>query len=252
MDDYKKYLAEQILSEDKLVTYRALSRALKVNVNLAKQMLYDFHKSQNDRRPGAIYATYLVYGIKKSVEATNGHVREDGDVEMTSSMPEAESVAEEITTHTLTLYEQVTSIHVYSLGPHPLKSRKEREEALRRMMDDEDEEEEPEEKADSPMEEPVEEPPAPEPEKEAEPTEVVSSTGDGRRRGKRRIMRKKQILDDQGYLVTIQEPGWESFSEDETPQPPKKKVETSAQPTKAKKSGPKGAQGNIMSFFSKK
>ena len=82
----------------------------------------------------------------------------------------------------------------------PKQSRKEREEALRRMMDDEDEEEEPEEKADSPMEEPVEEPPAPEPEKEAEPTEVVSSTGDGRRRGKRRIMRKKQILDDQGYL----------------------------------------------------
>lgn len=66
-------------------------------------MLYDFHKSQNDRRPGAIHATYLVYGTKRVVEATNGHAHEDGDVEMTSSMPETESVAEEVTTHTLTL-----------------------------------------------------------------------------------------------------------------------------------------------------
>lgn len=68
-------------------------------------MLYDFHKSQNDRRPGAVHATYLVYGTKKVVEPTNGHAHahEDGDVEMTSSMPEVESVAEEITTHTLTL-----------------------------------------------------------------------------------------------------------------------------------------------------
>lgn len=86
------------------------------------------------------------------------------------------------------------------------KSRKEREAELRRMMeeDDEDEPEQPEEKEDTPMEEPEEEPeeelPAPEPEKE-EPAEVVSSKpGDGRRRGKRRVMRKKQIMDDQGYL----------------------------------------------------
>lgn len=37
MDDYKKYLAEQVVSEDQIVTYRTLSRALKVNVNIAKQ-----------------------------------------------------------------------------------------------------------------------------------------------------------------------------------------------------------------------
>lgn len=87
------------------------------------------------------------------------------------------------------------------------KSRKDREEELRRMMDDnEDEDEEPEVKADSPDEEPVEEEPVeeepgpPEAEKE-ELAEMVSvSTGDGRRRGKRRVMRKKQIMDEQGYL----------------------------------------------------
>ncbi|KAJ9149074.1 DNA polymerase delta subunit 3 [Pleurostoma richardsiae] len=426
MDEYKKYLAEQILTEDKVITYRYLSRALKVHVNTAKQMLYDFYKWQNDKRPGAVHATYLVYGTKK-VEETNGHIQHDGDVEMTSSMPEVESLAEEVPVFTLSMvaedklndvlsqYEHVSALHVYSLGPQPVKDwqllsdaarstsefaaandseasrkifgsiispyvrrrerkgaasaaqpaatakikdepkvkeeaaptppgkeaaasaassaassavtkkstpglkrggsggimqsfakaaampkkpkssqpatpsaaedsgsmqalsddgeddstampepqeetatarnrRKEREAELRRMMEEDDEE--PEETPDTPMEEPEEEPPAePEPEKEPEPAEVVSSTGDGRKRGKRRVMRKKQILDDQGYLVTIQEPGWESFSEDETPAPPKKKAETSApssQSAKPKKSGPKGSQGSIMSFFSKK
>lgn len=51
--------------------------------------------------------------------------------------------------------------------------------------------------------------------------------------------------------VTVQEKGWESFSEDEPAPPPKKKVEATSQPTKAKKTATKG-QGNIMSFFSKK
>lgn len=94
------------------------------------------------------------------------------------------------------------------------KSRKEREEELRRMMEedeDEDEDEEDdeskergdeEEAADQEMEE------APDPEPEAasqdkqsnEPPEVVASTENGRRRGKRRVMQKKRILDDQGYM----------------------------------------------------
>lgn len=51
--------------------------------------------------------------------------------------------------------------------------------------------------------------------------------------------------------VTVQEKGWESFSEDEPAAPQKKKVEMGSQPAKPKKAAPKG-QGNIMSFFSKK
>lgn len=86
------------------------------------------------------------------------------------------------------------------------KSKREREAELRRMMEESDEE--PEEKADTPMEEAPEEPdpePEPEPEAEAEPVkegppEIISASGDGRRRGKRRIMKKKQIMDEQGYL----------------------------------------------------
>ncbi|KAK7955621.1 uncharacterized protein PG986_004843 [Apiospora aurea] len=447
MDDYKNFLAQQILTEDKLVsvpaipatswlplpreptpanlqpkvTYRTLSRTLKVHVNLAKQMLYDFHKSQNDKNPGSLNATYLVYGTRKPSD------EQDGDVEMTDSVSDKnETFSETVPTRTLALireemlpdtlrqYDEVTSIHVYSLAPHPMKdlqflsdaaqqvvnmsieedfspganktygtirnpnarkrerragapapapakaqpkapvrqetkpvvkeepkaaatttakkvaansapglkrqgssggigqmfakaasrpkkpaapekpeevptpalsdegedddepmpeaakqkveedgkSRRDRQAELRRMMDESDGEEEEESmsKPESPAEEPMDEDTAPaEPEAKAaeeEPAEVVASTGGGRRRGRRRVTKKKQIMDDQGYLVTIQEPGWESFSEEDVPAPRPQKAkpaaaEKAAPAGKAKKAAPKG-QGNIMSFFGKK
>ncbi|CAN8102541.1 unnamed protein product [Discula destructiva] len=425
MDDYKKYLAEQVISEDRIVTYRTLSRALKINVNIAKQMLYDFHSWQNGKKTGAVHATYMIYGTKRNAHA-NGHSQHDADVEMTSSPPESAPQAEGVPLVTLSLvaeeslsdvlaqYEQVTSLHVYSLGPHPVKdmqlladvsrpildvvedesvtlrpvrnpyvrrrerrsaaskavpapepvrtkpapanpapapaakvkepkieskpsskestpvpsgtqkpapkrgasggimqsfakaaampkkastpktstpsasvdadiqglalsddgeddsvtvpepkseanqgneatrkSRNARKDELERMMEESSEDEEPE-KEDIPMEE-AEEPPAPEEEtkEDAEPAEVVSSTGDGRRRGKRQVMKKKTVMDEQGYLVTVQEKGWESFSEDEPVLPSKRKAEVASQPAKPKKAAPKG-QGNIMSFFGKK
>lgn len=92
----------------------------------------------------------------------------------------------------------------------------------------------------------------------------------GRRRGRRQVMKKRTVKDEEGYLgtagrfpspltspcltqnllVTIEEPAWESFSEDEVAAPPpKKKPAVSASKGKA---GGKPGQGNIMSFFSKK
>ncbi|ETS75843.1 hypothetical protein PFICI_12787 [Pestalotiopsis fici W106-1] len=426
MDDYRKYLAQQILTEDKLVTYRLLSRALKVHVNTAKEMLYEFHKWQNDKRPDTLHATYLVYGTrKKQVEA-------NGDVEMTDSQSENETdvssntmtlVREEKLQEALQQYEEVTSIHVYSLAPHPLKdlqllvdtaqtvarmtleedstgsgnvygmianpgvrkrerkggmpkaapavpivkaepkaqvkqesqpavkeepktlktaptkemkgpvataakkaaaapalkrqgssggigqmfakaaakpkkpaprttsntpsvidtpspalsdegeddsempdvkpdpvaaqARKSRQNELRKMMEESDEEIEP--KAETPAEEPEEEemeeiPAEPAPKADEGPSEVVSSTGNGRKRGKRRVSKKVTKMDDQGYLITSQELAWESFSEDEAPPPLKTKVEKTEKPApaaKGKKGGAKG-QGSIMSFFAKK
>ncbi|KAF4125370.1 DNA polymerase delta subunit 3 [Geosmithia morbida] len=146
------------------------------------------------------------------------------------------------------------------------KSRKQREEELRRMMEEEEAEEEEEEMEEvDPADQEMDEAPEPEPEPEPEtkdesvdePQEVVK-TENGRRRGKRRIMKKKRILDEQGYMVTIQEPGWESFSEDEAPPPAKKAASTpttsssTSAASKTKKAPAKGGQGNIMSFFSKK
>ncbi|KAI1272969.1 DNA polymerase subunit Cdc27 [Xylaria sp. FL0933] len=441
MEDYKQYLAQKILTEDQVVTYRLLSRALKVHVNTAKEMLYDFHKWQNDKRPNTLHATYIIYGTKSR------QVHQDEDVEMTDSQTSDATDApfsDLVPTYTLSLvsqeqlqeslsqYNEVASIHVYSLAPHPLKdlqiltdtarqvlelsatdsisnaskvygtvanpnvrkrerrggtipvtkasqpkteskppvkqeakpaaaavkeepkdvakptsasapakkstpaaslkrqgssgigqmfakaaakpknpvtkaadssatstansgaedsqatgamsddgeddadpipgvknedsnarqARKDRQAELRRMMEESDEEEEAEKTTDNAEDDPMdEEPPPPEPEPEPkaeEPAEVVSSASGGRRRGRRRVTRKKQIMDEKGYLVTIQEQGWESFSEDEAPPPPPKakqqqpavKSEPAAKPKKG--AAGKGAQGNIMSFFSKK
>jgi DNA polymerase delta subunit 3 len=67
-------------------------------------MLYDFHRSQNAKRPGAVHATYLVFGTKKDDDgppaARNGG---DVDVEMTSSAPEAEQPTTVVPTSTLSL-----------------------------------------------------------------------------------------------------------------------------------------------------
>ena len=57
------------------------------------------------------------------------------------------------------------------------------------------------------------------------------------------------------FAVTITEPGWESFSEEDAPPPAKKATPTqtpSSSAPKSKKSAGKPGQGNIMSFFSKK
>lgn len=83
------------------------------------------------------------------------------------------------------------------------QARKNREDELRRMMEEDEDEEEEKEDEDEEMEEPEPEPeaePAAPVKEEKEPQEVVSSAGDGRRRGKRRVMKKKRILDDQGYM----------------------------------------------------
>lgn len=89
------------------------------------------------------------------------------------------------------------------------KSRKQREEELRRMMEEEDEEENDEEEkeevdpADQEMAEAPEPEPEPEPEtkeKQAEEPQEVSKTENGRRRGKRRVMKKKRTIDEKGYM----------------------------------------------------
>lgn len=170
------------------------------------------------------------------------------------------------------------------------RTRKHREEGLRRMMEEEEQAEEhaTEEASttDQQKEETIGSEPEPEPDAEARidsamsgcngQSGTTSSANHIRHRGKRRVMQKKRILDDQGYMgmlntqqtqrqtrrayiqnftVTIQEPGWESFSEDDTLQPPVKKTVIASAPSssiKSKKSSSKGAQGSITSFFNKR
>ncbi|KAJ9613517.1 CDC27 protein [Cladophialophora chaetospira] len=149
--DFKKYLATEILSEQRTISYRNVARALKVHVNAAKCMLYEFHEFQNGKKPGSIYATYLLSGTKKrstlanTKNGVNGHHRDyDEDEHIPSSPPpftssmlepsQQSSQAEEdevaqAPVRTITLvreetlqemkaqYETITSIHIYSLSP---------------------------------------------------------------------------------------------------------------------------------------
>ncbi|KAF7596732.1 hypothetical protein BBP40_000160 [Aspergillus hancockii] len=437
--DYKGFLAENVLSERRTVTYRSLSRALRVHSTLAKQMLYDFHRNENGKRPQSVNATYLVTGVQKAPTpaAANGHANGDannGDEfppsspYFSSSMPNQDDISDNITTASVLLvreedledakstFQSISSIYIYSLQPTvlqdlnvltdvsremvsnhanedpleygkqwgmiqnnnvkrrtgtrppvpaaasittapkptipskrpseessqekpalkkeetaasgqsstrstpstkpaektapikreksnlfnsfakakpkqkkeepatpaesaepsgaedvflddafddepeelfpdsgkpassaaaPRQTRKERQEKLKQMMEDDDEDEEMPD-ATEPVEEskPIDQPPP----KQQELKEEMKVQG-GRRRGKRQVMKKKVVKDSEGYLVTVEEPTWESFSEDEPAPPPKKKPAVSA--PKGKPTG-KGGQGNIMSFFGKK
>lgn len=140
------------------------------------------------------------------------------------------------------------------------QARKDREEKLRAMMDEDEDEEMAD--ADPPVRpEPVEEmeqeaevddsgaldaQPNSKGEEEKEDVEVEG----GRRRGRRKVMKKKTTKDEDGFLVTTEEAVWESFSEDE-PESKKAKIQPSS--FGAAKGGKKAAkgQGNIMNFFKK-
>ncbi|KAK6008028.1 hypothetical protein QM012_004842 [Aureobasidium pullulans] len=444
-NDYVQFLSANVLNDGQTVSYRTLSRALRVHNNLAKQMLYDFHRSQNKKQPNSVHATYLVtgthplppqqaesldasdktlqtspahqtpsayratslllvdqddldsakstfddvlsihiysiqsskindlhvltecnraimaeainedlletykqYGVIRNGQAkrrsmrTQQHQKQPSAQKATpsnldtkpakslfsSSKPAAKDVSKDTTTSTKTTPDSSQASTQTSARPaatktaplkregsslfkafakakpktkgqasessaeaspgvdpaakedeamHDLsdedaddedaamldegaitesggKSRKEREDELRRMMDMEDEP-----MADAPAKAAVAEvPEAADDESDSgaqatqtkeEPEETVT-VSDGRRRGRRKVMKKKTVQDEEGYLVTREEAAWESFSEEE-PAPKKAKVSVAPTTAKTKKAAPKG-QGNIMSFFSKK
>ncbi|KAK5012997.1 hypothetical protein LTR39_003865 [Cryomyces antarcticus] len=411
-DKYKEYLAVNVLNEDRVVgfpfhspltqsrranrgvvqvSYRSLSRALKVHSNLAKQMLYDFHRKQTAKKPGSVHATYLIAGTCRpdtpiQANEVNGHDGEDRVMQSSppfpsSSMPQQEeSVEEDVTVKLLLLAKEedleakvaprpstatlakdektpntkpgddtklsrrASSSHTPQADEATVPSSKkttvkaptlkrdksdvfktfakskaklrtedsagsagapsapesgepsaaedepmkdvsedeqeddfvlvnsketedanrrskaekaEREERLRKMM--EEEEDEPMNDApsiagmDDSQDQLLTQKTESQQSAEQEPEATTTASG-GRRRGRRRVMKKKTVKDEEGYLVTKEEPVWESFSEDE-PVAKKVKMPTAVATTaKGKKcgGGGKSGQGNIMSFFSKK
>ncbi|KAL8787414.1 MAG: hypothetical protein Q9195_007789 [Heterodermia aff. obscurata] len=456
--DYMRFLAVHVISESQIISYRMLSRELKVHCNAAKRMLYEFHTHENKKKPGSVHAAYLLYGTQNAKTSNvNGDTHRDGeDIPMasspflSSSMPQDEDTTEVPPAKVMTVvreenleavkaqYEEILSIHIYSLSPGPINnvhmlsdcnrqintkfahedplvfnekygviqnprvkrrtgarpppppaviepakptsyrpepkktdtkstkapdrlssstttapksetsvlqhkpsetksvdkkpalkketsdifksfgktkapatkprteetntgtasiaantkedaprtepmkdaseseqeedfmpstttstkanpkssgpSRSERKETLRKMMDEDSDEEmsnaPPEETSPPP---PVVDSPAPSA-KEPSPPPPITASG-GRRRGRRKVMRKKTVKDEEGYIVTKEEPAWESFSEDEPPHPQAaaKKVQLPTPASRGgRKSGPKAGQGNIMNFFGKK
>ncbi|KAF2800114.1 hypothetical protein K505DRAFT_264560 [Melanomma pulvis-pyrius CBS 109.77] len=145
-DTYKEYLAARVINDGRPVTYRLLSRAIKVNVNIAKQMLYEFHSNQNAKKPKSVHATYLITGRKGDFKHTNGTNGRDGEdtlmqssppymSSIPSSMPEPEEpseivvpktsivlVREEELEKTKAEFDEVTSIHIYSLESGPIEN----------------------------------------------------------------------------------------------------------------------------------
>ncbi|KAH7063444.1 DNA polymerase subunit Cdc27 [Macrophomina phaseolina] len=143
MDQYKEYLAANVLQENRPITYRLLSRELKVHVHQAKQMLYHFHATENEKNRGSVHATYVITGTKvpQSAPHANGaRSHADTDVPMRSSpipssLPDAPAVEEERSPKVTLVklvreedlegakaeFEEVTSIHIYSLEPNSPK-----------------------------------------------------------------------------------------------------------------------------------
>ncbi|KAF4555611.1 DNA polymerase subunit Cdc27-like protein [Elsinoe fawcettii] len=446
MPDYNEYLAIHVLNESQTISYRQLSRALKIHSSVAKQCLYDFHTKQNRKHAASIHASYLLTGLRNPPSSQTNH---DGDNDVPMSSPyqssqpsitqnETQSTSApapptrvvlmaseaELEKAKATL-DEVTSIHIYSLSPSPTtdlqtltecnrkmtqdfykedpleswsqygviqnprvwrrtrkgapvpppevpsittttkppvprveekepapsttssqksidstksaskpdpkppalkkessslfksfakakppkpkdsqkekeedttpalsdeeaddadlmdlddgsldrpgtesskvdpsKSKREREEELRKMMDEDDEmvdadgagkgevEREQAEEADEAKEE---EKSAPEVEDKGE-----VKVENGRRRGRRRVMKKRTVKDEEGYLVTKEEAAWESFSEEDVPPPSKKAKPSIMAQAAAKSTGDKGGkkggkgQNSIMSFFAKK
>ena len=64
------------------------------------RMLYEFHHTQNAKKPRSIHATYLVTGKKRAPEHTNGSKGKDGedavmqDSPFPSSLPDTQESTE--------------------------------------------------------------------------------------------------------------------------------------------------------------
>ncbi|EME78465.1 uncharacterized protein MYCFIDRAFT_87829 [Pseudocercospora fijiensis CIRAD86] len=173
--DYNEYLAVNVLNEQHYVTYRNLSRALKVHSNTAKQMLYEFHRKQHSKKPGSVHATYLVAGTKRSHTASSTDTNadgkhdqdendQDGDVPMNSSPPMPSSslhqphaehnssasnrevevalirsvmlVREQQLEKARAQFETITGIHIYSLQPNGLSDFQLLTDCNRRLLSD--------------------------------------------------------------------------------------------------------------------
>ncbi|KAJ5178418.1 uncharacterized protein N7500_001117 [Penicillium coprophilum] len=137
--DSKLYLAENVLNERRPVTYRLLSRALKVHANRAKHILFEFHRNENAKKPHTVHATYVISGIQKAPEPapTNGHADDEDDMMasipyLSSSMPNQDADSDSIRTTSIVLareedledakstFQSISTIHVYSLEPTAL------------------------------------------------------------------------------------------------------------------------------------
>ncbi|KAL5004835.1 hypothetical protein ScPMuIL_018291 [Solemya velum] len=105
---YLENLEEYIIDENKIVTYKWLSKTLQVQVNIAKQMLYSFVQHQrNNKDNDSLSVVYFVAGLTKPVS--------DSQVHKCAVVKE-----EDLGSYKSTL-SVLTSCHVYSVQSVKLK-----------------------------------------------------------------------------------------------------------------------------------
>ncbi|KAJ2125296.1 CDC27 protein [Coemansia sp. RSA 720] len=97
MSSANEVLNSLVSLEAQIVTYRRLSRELKVHVNTAKQLLAEFHDVHKDR----CQATFLVTGTKKSEGGSELSVKLVAGSELDAAQQELDN----------------SYYHVYSVGP---------------------------------------------------------------------------------------------------------------------------------------
>lgn len=105
---YMENLEEWILEENKVVTYKYLSRSLKVHVNVAKQMLFNFVETKKSGSTPLLGIVYLVSGMVENKDAADDDVTE-------SSTLKVLLVKEKDLKDVLSKFSKVHSQHIYSV-----------------------------------------------------------------------------------------------------------------------------------------
>ena len=104
-DMYMENLEEWIFEEEKVVTYKFLSRSLKIHVNVAKQMLFNFVERNKVKHPD-IGVVYLVSGLVPSNKDDDASDPYDQKVLC---------VKQEDLARTLKVFSSILSQHIYSV-----------------------------------------------------------------------------------------------------------------------------------------
>ncbi|KAK9453241.1 DNA polymerase subunit Cdc27-domain-containing protein [Dipodascopsis uninucleata] len=130
--DIKSYIETRVIFEKKPITFRLLSRECNIHVNLAKQLLYQFHISSKEAYPGELRCTFLLAGVKfpgvdlkakitdisSSIEScsTFADQRNDEANEIHSQIT-FEIVREEDLPAAKKEFKYISAMHVYALAP---------------------------------------------------------------------------------------------------------------------------------------
>ena len=109
---YMENLEEWVMEEDKVVTYKYLSRSLKVHVNVAKQMLFNFTQS----KPGQCVVVYLVSGLVRTKESDIS-----GDGVTLDTTQKVLLVKDTDLENVKSKFSEVLSQHIYSVQKSPGK-----------------------------------------------------------------------------------------------------------------------------------